>query len=186
MEFGANVKKERKRKNLTLEELSERSKVSRSMLSMIERGEKNPTIQVAAQIAEGLEVTLSYLLGEQQKHEVVLIRSDQRLVYKDETSGVERHLLSPSFTTKGIEFILNVIPPFQSTGTFPAHKKGVKEYIHVAQGTLQVELGEQPDTYVLEAGDSIFFEADLQHRFTNLCDQPCHYFLIIDSYPITM
>ncbi|QTD40315.1 helix-turn-helix domain-containing protein [Sporosarcina sp. Te-1] len=182
MEFGENVKKERKKRNLTLEELAEHSKVSRSMLSMIERGEKNPTIQVASQIAEGLDVTISYLLGEQQKQEVILIRANQRLVYKDETNGMGRQLLSPAFGSRGLEFILNIIPSLQDTGTFPAHKRGVKEYIHVTQGRLKVVLGEQSETYIVEQGDSIYFEADVEHRFINLSDEECHYFLIIDSH----
>ncbi|MBO1004311.1 helix-turn-helix domain-containing protein [Pseudogracilibacillus auburnensis] len=184
MKFGINVKRIRRKKNLTLEELADRSKVSRSMLSMIERGEKNPTIQVASQIAEGLEVTISYLLGEQEKQEVIFIRENERLVYKDETSGVERHLLSPSFSGKGLEFILHILPPLQSTGTFPAHRKGVKECIHVTHGKLQIELGEQPKIFVLEKGDSIYFEADLKHRLTNLVNEECQFYLIIDSHQI--
>lgn len=185
MEFGENIKKERKRQGLTLEELAVRSSVSKSMLSMIERGEKNPTIQVASQIAEGLEVTISYLLGENQKREVVVIRSGKHLVYKDETTGIERHLLSPSFPTKGIEFILNVIPPMQETGVFPAHKSGVKEYIYVSDGRIKIELGHEPESYDLEAGDSIYFEADVTHRFINPSNQECRYYLVIDSSQLT-
>ncbi|MBO2535808.1 MULTISPECIES: helix-turn-helix domain-containing protein [Rummeliibacillus] len=184
MEFGYNIKKERKRKGLTLEELSERSNVSKSMLSMIERGEKNPTIQVASQIAEGLEVTISKLLGEQQENEVIVIRSNQQLIYRDETTGVERHLLSPSFSAIGIEFILNIIPPLKETGTFPPHKRGVQEHIYVARGKLKIELGEEPKSYILEKGDSIYYEADLKHRFVNLLNTECHYYLIIDSHKI--
>ncbi|BDH60401.1 MerR family transcriptional regulator [Lysinibacillus sp. PLM2] len=185
MKFGENIKKERKRQGLTLEELAARSSVSKSMLSMIERGEKNPTIQVASQIAEGLDVTISYLLGENQQREVVVIRSGKQLVYKDETTGIERHLLSPSFPTKGIEFILNVIPPMQETGVFPAHKNGVKEYIYVAEGRIKIELGHLPESYDLEAGDSIYFEADVTHRFINPSHQECRYYLIIDSSQLT-
>jgi transcriptional regulator with XRE-family HTH domain len=181
MDFGKNVRKERKQKNLTLEELAERSKVSKSMLSMIERGEKTPTITIASQIAEALDTTISHLLGEQKKSEIIVTRSNQRLIYKDETSGFERHLLSPSFPAKGVEFILNIIPPYKETGSFPPHKQGVEEYIYVAKGKLQVELGNPPDCYILEEGDSIYFQADLTHRFINLSDEECHYFLIIHS-----
>lgn len=186
MDFGKNVKKERIRKKLTLEELAERSKVSKSMLSLIEREEKNPTIQVAAQIAEGLDVTISQLLGEQQKRDVIITRSNQKLVFKEETTGFERQLLSPSFSTKGIEFILNVLPPLQETGVFPPHKRGVEEYIYVSKGKLKAELGEDPETYVLEEGDSIYFEADVKHRFINLSNTECRYFLIINSQRVNM
>lgn len=128
MEFGKQVKLIRKKRNLSLQQLSELSKVSISMLSQIERGEKNPTISVAYQIAEALNTTLSALLDEQEKREIVVIRKESRPVYIDEKYGFQRHLLSPTFPSRGIEFVKNVIPPFSESGVFPAHKLGVKEY----------------------------------------------------------
>jgi transcriptional regulator with XRE-family HTH domain len=177
--FGLNVKKARKAMGLSLQELSKRSGVSRSMLSQIEREEKNPTIQVACQIAEGLDMTLSQLLGEEEKQEVIVIRKEQRLVFRDEQSGFERYLLSPSFPSRGIEFILNMIPPGKESGIFPPHKKGVKEYVTVLKGQLQVVLGET--SYELHEGDSMYFEAHVEHRFINCGDGECHYYLVIDS-----
>ncbi|BCJ87213.1 helix-turn-helix domain-containing protein [Effusibacillus dendaii] len=179
MSFGTHVRKARIEKGLTLQDLSARSRVSRSMLSQIERGEKNPTLQVACQIAEGLDTTLSRLLGEPETDQVVVIRKEQRQVYRDASSGFERHLLSPAFPARGIEFILNIIPPGGDSGTFPPHKSGVKEYITVAKGSLQAILNNQ--TYLLQKGDSIFFEANVEHRFINIGEAECHYYLVIDS-----
>lgn len=186
MGFGKNVKHARKEKGLTLQELSDRSSVSPSMLSQIEREEKNPTIQIACQIAEGLHTTLSQLLQEQERCEMIVIKKGQRLVYRDEESGFERHLLSPSFPSKGIEFILNIVPPGKESGIFPSHKLGVKEYIVVAKGQLRVELGNQHFVSVLETGDSIYFEANVEHRFINSSNEECHYYLVIDSYGARM
>jgi quercetin dioxygenase-like cupin family protein len=90
-------------------------------------------------------------------------------------------LLSPSFPSKGIEFILNTIPPHQETGVFPPHQKGVQEFIFVAKGKLKVELGNGSFEDELEEGDSFYFEADTEHRFMNLTDEECHYYLVIDS-----
>ncbi|MBM7645602.1 transcriptional regulator with XRE-family HTH domain [Scopulibacillus daqui] len=184
MSFAENLKNTRKRKGLTLEELAEKCQVSRSMLSQIERDEKQPTIKVASQIAEGLGTTISQLLDEQKEQEVIIIRKDNRLVYRDPSSGFQRHLLSPSFTTKGIEFILNIIPPSKESGVFPSHKKGVEEYIFVSSGKLQIELGNGEKKYTLNAGDSMYFEANTQHRFINLGKSECHYYLVIDSRPM--
>ncbi|GEN34918.1 MULTISPECIES: helix-turn-helix domain-containing protein [Aneurinibacillus] len=182
MNFGKNVKNARKEQRLTLEELSERSGVSRSMLSKIEREEKNPTIQVACQIAEALHMTLSQLLGEHEKRESLFIPKDKRLVYQDEQSGFSRYLLSPSLPSRGIEFILNVIPPGQESGVFPPHKRGVKEYITVANGALRVILGKDLTEYDLQEGDSLYFEADVEHQFINTGTEECRYYLIIDSH----
>ncbi|WP_134686711.1 helix-turn-helix domain-containing protein [Brevibacillus migulae] len=182
MSFGKNVKQARKEKGFTLQELSDRSGVSPSMLSLIEREEKNPTLQVACQIAEALDLTLSRLLGEQERREVIVIRRGERMVYRDEKSGFERHLLSPSFPSKGIEFVLNIVPTGKESGMFPSHKPGVKEYIMVAQGKLRVELGNGHFVVDLEQGDSLYFEADVQHRFINTGQNDCQYYLVIDSY----
>lgn len=181
MGFGTQVKLVRKSRNLTIQELSKMSKVSTSMLSQIEREEKNPTINVACQIAEALDTTLSALLEQQEKSNVVVIREDERLVYRDGKSGFQRHLLSPSFPARGIEFILNIVPPQNESGLFPPHKKGVKEFIYIAQGSLRVELGNGTFIDELHKGDSLYFEADTEHRFINLEDTECHYFLVIDS-----
>lgn len=181
MGFGKQVNFIRKKNNMTLQDLSSLSKVSASMLSQIEREEKNPTIQVACQIAEALNTTLSALLEQREKRDIVVIKKDERPIYIDEKSGFQRHLLSPSFPSKGIEFILNIIPANQESGIFPAHKLGVKEYIFVNSGKLRVELGHDVFQAVLEEGDSFFFEADTEHRFINMTNEECHYFLVIDS-----
>jgi len=184
MGFGTNVKKTRKQRNFTLQELATRSRVSRSMLSEIEREGKNPTLQVACQIAEALDMALSQLLGEHKRQEAIVIRKEQRLIYRDEQSGIERHLLSPSFPSRGIEFILNIIPHGKESGTFPSHKPGVKEYIVVVQGKLRVVL-DKDLVYELSTGDSIYFEANIEHHFVNIGDAECHYYLVIDSLTVS-
>jgi len=181
MGFGKQVNAIRKKNKMTLQELSALSNVSASMLSQIERDEKNPTIQVACQIAEALNTTLSALLDQQEKRDIVIIRKDERPIYVDEKSGFQRHLLSPSVPSRGIEFVLNIIPAHKESGIFPAHKSGVKEYIFVQSGKLRVELGKGTFIDELQAGDSFFFEADTEHRFINMTNEECHYFLVIDS-----
>ncbi|WP_025028642.1 helix-turn-helix domain-containing protein [Caldalkalibacillus mannanilyticus] len=180
MTLGEKVKKLRMEKGYTLQELADLSSVSRSMLSQIERNEKNPTVNVLCQIAEALDSTASQLLAENEIKEVILIRNKDRQVYKDENTGFQRILLSPAFPSKGIEFILNIIPPGKSSGTFPPHKKQVKEYIYVVKGCLQITLDGRKHM-TLYAGDSLYFEADITHQFDNLEEEACHYYLVIDS-----
>lgn len=181
MGFGKRVNAIRKQNNMTLQKLSELSKVSPSMLSQIEREEKNPTIQVACQIAEALNTTLSVLIDEQPEREMIVIRKGEHPIYFDEKLGFQRKLLSPSFPSRGVEFILNTIPPLSESGVFPSHKTGVKEYIYVLQGKMKVELGNGQYEEELYEGDSFYFEANTEHRFINLTNEECKYFLVIDS-----
>lgn len=180
MGFVESLIRIRREKKMSLQDVADACGVSKSMLSKIEREEKNPTLQLAAQIAEGLGATLSAMLGEQERQAVAIIRPEDRIVYRDEASGFERHLLSPAFMTKGIEFLLNVAPRGQESGWFPPHRKGVREYLVVAQGSLRVELGDS--AYVLDQGCSFYFEADVRHRFINTGDGDCRYYLVISSY----
>src|SRR3954469_3830708 len=95
--LGPRVRELRRGRGLTLEELAERAGVSRAMISKLERGEKNPTLVVAAKLAEGVGVTLSQLVGMEERREVVVVPREKRMVVRDPETGFERQLLSPSF-----------------------------------------------------------------------------------------
>ena len=149
------------------------------MISKLERGEKNPTLVVAAKVAEGLEMSLSQLVGVEERGEVVVVRRERRMVMQDPGTGFERQLLSPSFGGRGLEFIRNVVPEGSTSGEFPPHRRGVEEYVVVERGRLKAILGD--DDYLLDEGDALYFEADVQHRFDNVGVGECSYYLVIDS-----
>jgi transcriptional regulator with XRE-family HTH domain len=177
--LGRRVRALRRERGLTLDGLARRSGVSRAMISKLERGEKNPTLVVAAKVAEGLGVSLSQVVGVEERREVVVVRRERRMVMRDPETGFERQLLSPSFGGCGIEFIRNVVPIGSTSGEFPPHRRGVCEYVVVERGRLRVLLGS--DEYFLERGDALYFEADVTHRFDNVGDGECSYYLVIDS-----
>ncbi len=176
--LGERVRALRRERGLTLDVLAKRSGVSRAMISKLERGEKNPTLVVAAKLAEGLGVSLSQLVGVEKRREVV-VRRERRMTMRDPETGFERQLLSPSFGGRGIEFIKNVVPEGSTSGEFPPHRRGVEEYLVVEKGRLRAVLG--GEEYLLEEGDALYFEADVAHRFDNAGEGECGYYLIIDS-----
>jgi transcriptional regulator with XRE-family HTH domain len=177
--LGLRVRELRRAKGLTLNDLAESSGVSRAMISKVERGEKNPTLVVAAGISEGLGVALSRLVGIEERRGVVVVPRNRRMVMRDPETGFERQLLSPTFGNRGVEFIRNVIPEGSSSGEFPPHKRGVQEYVVVERGSVAAVL--DGETHVLEEGDALYFEADVAHRFGNVGVGECSYYLVIDS-----
>lgn len=179
MDFAKSLKAIRQEKKMSLQELANLSGVSKSMLSKVERREKNPTLQVAANIAEALGVTLSAMIAETQDKPVILIKKEERIIYHDEMTGFQRQLLSPTFSNPGIEFIFIIIPPGQQSPAFPPHRKGVKEYVILVKGKLRLLLNQ--DEYLLDTGDSIYFEADVTHQFLNTGQEECNCYLVIDS-----
>ena len=169
----------RRERGWTLEMLAERSGVSRAMISKLERGEKNPTLVVAAKVAEGLGMNLSQLVGVEEKRKVVVVPRERRMTMRDPETGFERQLLSPSLGGRGIEFMRNVVPQGSTSGELPPHRRGVEEYVVVERGRLRAVLG--GEEYVLEEGDAAYFEADVAHRFDNAGMGECSYYLVIDS-----
>lgn len=149
------------------------------MISKVERGEKNPTLVVAAGISEGLGVSISQLMGVEERREVVLVPRDKRMVMRDPETGFERQLLSPTPGNRGVEFIRNVIPEDSTSGEFPPHKRGVEEYLVVERGRLAVIL--DGERHVLEEGDALYFEADVAHRFDNIGRGEASYYLVLSA-----
>lgn len=177
--LAEEVRRRRKDRGLSLEALAVLSGVSRSMISKIERAEAVPSTAVLSRLAEALGVTFSRLMAPAAEREVLLIPATRQPVLRDEASGFLRRCISPVLPGRGIDWVLNTLPPGASTGEFVAHRRGVSEYIYVLKGRLRATIGER--AIVVEEGDSLYFEADAGHAFTNLGTGPCEYFLVIDA-----
>ncbi|NPT55570.1 helix-turn-helix domain-containing protein [Paraburkholderia sp. 5N] len=177
-EFGRRMRALRERGELTLEELATRSGVSRAMLSKVERGEKSPTIGVAKRIAHALETTLSFLTGGvEDRQAVVVVRREQRHIFRDSETGFERHILSPTMVGSQVELLQHWLPAGVSTGMMPAYRTGTEKHVTVAEGELIVSL---PDQEIrLSEGDTLFFEARVEHAFSNRSRKHCSYYLVI-------
>jgi transcriptional regulator with XRE-family HTH domain len=146
------------------------------MISKVERGEKNPTLVVAAKLAEGLGVSLSRLAGAEERPRAVVVRHREQPVMRDPASGFERRVLAP-LCAGPVEFIRNTVPENETSGEFPPYRPGTKKYIAVARGELLAVLDGEEHT--LGEGDSLYFEADVSHRFDNVGSGACEYYLII-------
>ena len=173
------VRLHRKQRDLSLEALAALSGVSRSMISKIERGEAVPSTAVLSRLAEALGVTFSRLMAPETEREILLIPAARQPVLRDEASGFLRRCISPVLPGRGIDWVLNTLPPKANTGEFVAHRRGVSEYIYVLKGRLQAVIGDR--ILVANEGDSLYFEADAGHAFTNIGSGPCEYFLVIDA-----
>ncbi|MGW6699685.1 helix-turn-helix domain-containing protein [Nocardia sp. NPDC055049] len=178
--FGRNVRRRREEAGLTLEQLSTQSSVSRAMLSKVERGEKSPTIGVASRIAHALDASLSDLVGgaaAAASGVAVVLRKNDRPVFRDPETGFERHIVSAAPGAGGGEMVVHYLPAQVSTGLLPAYPAGTEKQLVVLEGTLTVAIGGIIE--ILNAGDSLFFQADADHGFANRTDAPCEYIMVI-------
>lgn len=181
--FGDRVRIMRERANLTLEQFSKLSGVSRAMLSKVERGEKSPTIGIAKRISHALDTSLSVLMGDDgaPRRAYAVVRKDQRQVFRDAETGFERYLLSPIMAGMPVEVVLHHLPPRMSTDKLPPYPSGTGKHVLAARG--RVVVGTKDVETVLEAGDSLYFEADIEHWFENRTGRTCEYYLVISAGP---
>lgn len=177
--IGPQLRDERQRRNLTIEALAARSGVSRAMISRVERGEAQPTTPILGKLAEALDLSISQLVGGSEGTGTLLIRKDDQPRFREEATGFERRSLSPLYRGRGIDLVLNTLPPGARTGPFPSHRAGVEEHLWMVSGTLTIEVGSE--AHVLRAGDFLFYPADREHSFVNDGDVPAVFVIAIDS-----
>jgi transcriptional regulator with XRE-family HTH domain len=176
-ELGRRVRQERLLRGASLDELSARSRVSRSMISEVERGTKAATVLVLDRIATGLDTSLARLLSREAKSRVHLLRRESQPVARD-PSGWERRILSPVLPGVEFEFMRTTLGPGVDAGVFLPHAHGSREYVAVERGALRLVLDGQP--FQLRAGDSIYYDGDCLHAFSNPAKAACVYYLAMD------
>lgn len=171
--LGKRIQDLRTARGLTLADLADRSSVSVSMLSAVERGQKSATVTVLDRIARGLGLTLPALvtLGTDDSGVIVRRAADQDVI--DEPGGWRRTILSPVVPGVNFEWISVTLPAGCDPGWYPAYAPGSHEFVAVDSGTLRLRAdARETDLY---AGDSAYFAADVRHGYRNPGPEPCAY-----------
>lgn len=176
--LGLRIRYRRKKRVWTLDQLAEASGVSRAGISRIERGETIPSTATLSRIAEALGVTFSEFMPVHSDEEIIVLKSREQPIFVDD-KGFERRCISPLLPSRGIDWVHNTLPAGESTGTFFPHVTGVEEYVYVLEGAMEACIGE--GKHQLQAGDSIYYLAQRERKFTATGDAPCTYFLVIHA-----
>jgi len=160
---GQRVRDERMARDMSLDDLSRSSGVSRAALSQIETRKSSPSIAVMWKIAVGLGIPFTELLGGDSEVGQVLRRADAQ-VLRSPDGRMESRPISPAGTTPWVE-IFELRLSSRSTQRSEPHAPGTREILVVLNGALRIEIA--GNTYELEAGDSVAFRADQPHAYIN-------------------
>ncbi len=154
----------REQADLTLEQLSRLSHVSRGMLSQIELGRSVPTITVLSRIAEAFELPVSVFLSRESGDDVQVLKLSEANVLRSADGKFISRALFPFRGARKTEFYeLNLQPNCNHRSA--AHGSGTTESLAVATGSVQIEIG--AEVYALAQGDAIHFAADVPHCYRN-------------------
>jgi transcriptional regulator with XRE-family HTH domain len=175
---GVRIRALREAMDLSLRDLAARSGVSAPMLSQVERGETSPTLAVAERIAGGLELTLSQLLRLDEGGHIVVARAGERR--SRERRGHRTEELTPPLPGQRADVSFHTLESGAATarpGDPPLHEPGSRETAVVLRGSVTLLIdGERHD---LAAGDSVTFDADLEHHFENSGDANAEFLAVV-------
>ena len=157
----------REQRALSLDELSRRAGVSKSMLSQIERAQSNPTVAVVWRLATALGVPLAALLGEPARAaapaiDVVLAAQTPALGAAD--ARCRLRILSPIELAGHLEWYELSLEPGAALES-QAHEAGAREHLTLRSGRLDVQAGKA--TQRLKPGDTARYAVDQPHAIRN-------------------
>jgi transcriptional regulator with XRE-family HTH domain len=162
LSLGAKCRAFRRDRHLTLQTIAERTGLSPSMISMVERGRTSPSIGTLVAISSALGVRVSDLFdGHETTMNPVNRIQDQDSVAT--ATGVH-HRTAVVAGLEGVGMNVNTYEVGAESAPEQLHHAG-HECAVVLEGTLQIEL--ENESYVLQPGDSITYDSSTPHRITN-------------------
>ena len=176
---AANLREERRRRDMSLDQLAQRTGVSRAGLSQIETCKTNPSIGVLWKIASGLGIPFSELIGESQQPMSVLRRAEAQVLRSTDRKFESRPLV-PAGAANQVE-VYELLLAARARHSSEAHAPGTRELIIVLSGALRMLVGDRSED--LAAGDSLLFNADVAHTYENPGPSEARYHNVI-IYPL--
>ena len=170
LDISKNITKYRKSRNLTIKELSNLIDVTPSLLSQIEKGSANPSINTLKQISRALDIPLfNFFINDNPTDGLIVRKNNRKKIMFNEDDSFTYELLTPS--SKGeIEFMLMKIPPKKSSSKDLFNHKG-EEVAYVIKG--DVKLYFMNSMITLSSGDSVRIPPNSMHKWENNSIDEC-------------
>ena len=181
--IAEQVRAQRLQLGLSLESLAAVCGVSRSALSLIERGESSPTAVVLGKVAAGLNVPLGSLFGDVPGETALpLARRDEQPLWRDPSSGYLRRSVSPGGDASPIQ-IVEVTFPAGARIAFDTWQRDrvIHQQLWVFEGTIDFTIG--GETHRLQAGDCLASRLDGPTMFYNPTAKSARYGVVVVAEP---
>ena len=167
---GFKIKGIRESKNISIEELSERSGLSVDQITSIENDQYLPSLGPLIKVARALGVRLGTFLDDNDSLGPVVCRAEERelnssISFSNDATDARKHMeyhpLAKQKTGRHMEpFIIDIQPCEEKEFKLSAHEG--EEFIYVMEGEIEIEYGKEK--YTLKEGDSIFYDSIVKHH----------------------
>jgi len=162
---GERVKAVREGRNLSLQDISQRTDLDVSLLEQIESGSFAPPLGIVIKLAKALNLKMGYFIsGEEDRAYTIVRKSDRKVVSrydskKGEYYGYGYESLAPHKKNRHMEPFLVSLDPAETEEERSTHDG--QEFIYVLEGAMEVRLGEE--IHILRPGDSIYYDSTVPH-----------------------
>jgi transcriptional regulator with XRE-family HTH domain len=184
--IASRVRELRDAQGFSLDTLAERSGVSRSTISLIERGQSSPTATVLDKLATALAVTLASLFEDSAAPAAEpspMARAAAQPVWTDPTSGYVRRNLSPAARSP-IQLVEVNFPAGQQVAyDTSARDVEIHQQVWMIDGVMEMTVGEVH--WRLETGDCLTMRLDCPIVFRNPTREPARYLVALVTAPLT-
>jgi transcriptional regulator with XRE-family HTH domain len=178
--IARRVRQLRAQLGMTLDQLAAKCDVSRSMLSLVERGESSPTAVVLEKIATGLDIALAGLFDDASVPASPVSRRADRTTWRDPQSGYLRRNISPANYPAPVQLVEVVLP----AGARVAYESGARDVslhqqLWIQDGSIQVTVGSV--THRLAKDDCLAMQLDEPITFRNRTRKAARYIVALAS-----
>ena len=172
--LGERIRAVRQERKLTVRQLASIAGVSPALISHVERGINDPSLDSLRRIAQALRVPLFDFFQQPEDGGVAVIRADSRMQIRSPHGELIYSRLSPGYAK--MEVLEGILKPGGFSSKLPwSHPS--EECAVVISGWMTVEV--DGDRRELEPGDSCYFDSRLPHRYVNNRDVPVVFMLSV-------
>ncbi len=175
MNVAKRIRTLRTQKDLSLRKVADESSISASLLSQIETGRVDPSLNTLRKIAQALDVPLFQLVLEEQGRASGLVKKKQHRMVLFPKSGLQYEIIHSDLQKKmGIH--IGTLNPGGMTSEEPLAHPG-EECLIILAGKMKVEM--RGEAIELGPQDSLYFDSSIPHRLCNDKKTDCTFYLII-------
>jgi transcriptional regulator with XRE-family HTH domain len=168
--IGGKVRQLRKQRNLSLEDLSQRSGVSATAIHKLERNGMVPTIATLMKLARAFNRPVSYFIDEDaESRPVSLVKLDERKPVLTSKQGLRLDGVSGPYGSFHLAGAVAEVNPEADSGPKEMEHPG-EELVFLLEGELVFRVG--GEEFALGPGDALHFRTDRPHRWRNPGDRP--------------
>ena len=182
--IGDRIRNFREIKQLSKEELAERSGLDINFIEQVEGNSVKPALGTLLKFSRAMGIRMANFLDASVSRDPVVVRSGERSELKraelSSESGVPTSLIFHHLAQGKIDrhmepFFIEVLP--QPPGQVKVSQHEGEEFIAVLSGAIELQYGK--DTYKMGSGDSAYYSSDVAHRITALNDEKAEIFAVI-------